>query len=168
MGVGVSGIWLNPGLTAMLPVWFCIGFGWSLVQTPAGRVVNRSARPSDRSAYFSAQFALSHACWLLAYPLAGQLGARYGIDSAALVMGAAIFVFAALAWFIWPRLTSDELEHVHEAQQHLHLHSHGPHHQHEHEGGEGPEPHSHPHYHPRKRHAHPFVIDEHHLTWPRP
>ncbi|NND53465.1 MAG: MFS transporter [Gammaproteobacteria bacterium] len=168
MGAGVLAIAANPGLTTMLPVWFAIGLGWSLVQTPAGRVVNRSARPSDRAAYFSAQFALSHACWLLAYPLAGQLGARFGIDTTALWMGSAIVVLAGLAGLVWPRHGGENLEHEHDPVDHLHRHTHGQHHQHDHRGDEGPEPHSHPHYHPPVRHAHNFVIDEHHLTWPKP
>lgn len=168
MGLGVMAIGSGPDMTALLPVWFVIGLGWSLVQTPAGRVVNRSARPGDRAAYFSAQFALSHGCWLLAYPLAGQLGVAVGIAATALYLGLAIVAFAALAMLVWPKQAGHDLEHEHEAQEHLHLHSHGPHHQHEHRGGEGSEPHSHPHYHPKVRHAHDFVIDEHHLTWPKP
>jgi MFS family permease len=168
MGAGVLAIGGGPGLAAMLPVWFAIGFGWSLVQTPAGRVVTRSARATDRAAYFSAQFALSHACWLVAYPLAGQLGARYGIDVTALIMGSAIVVFAGLAALFWPRQGNAELLHEHPSQEHLHHHDHGPHHQHEHSGDEGLPPHSHPHYHPKVRHAHTFFIDEHHTSWPRP
>ncbi len=168
MGAGVLLIGGGPDATLLLPVWFLIGLGWSLVQTPASRVVNRSARPSDRSAYFSAQFALSHACWLLAYPLAGQLGVRIGVETTALFLGAAIVVFAGLATVVWPQHGGENLEHEHDPVDHLHLHSHGPHHRHEHRGDEGPEPHSHPHYHPKTRHTHDFVIDEHHLTWPKP
>lgn len=168
MGAGVLAIATGPGLLTMLPIWFLIGLGWSLVQTPAGRVVNRSARAGDRAAYFAAQFALSHACWLVAYPIAGQLGARYGIDTAALLMSCAVFLFSLLAAVAWPKLTSHEMEHIHQAQEHMHLHSHGPHHQHEHMGDEGVEPHSHPHQHPQEKHTHTFVIDEHHLSWPRP
>lgn len=168
MGVGVLAIAAGPAATASLVVWFLIGLGWSLVQTPAGRVVNRSARGSDRAAYFSAQFALSHACWLIAYPLAGQLGARFGLDATALWLGGAILVFAGLAAVVWPPHGGENLEHEHAAVDHLHKHTHGKHHQHEHRGDEGPEPHSHPHYHRAERHAHNFVIDEHHLTWPKP
>jgi MFS family permease len=168
MGVGVLAIATSPGLTGMLPVWFCIGMGWSLVQTPVGRVVNRSARAADRAAYFSAQFALSHACWLLAYPLAGQLGALIGVANAALYLGGAIVLFALLAMVVWPAASGHELEHEHAAQDHLHPHTHGKHHQHEHRGDEGPEPHVHPHHHPKVQHVHNFVIDEHHLTWPKP
>jgi len=166
MGGGVLGIVAQPDLTQMLPVWFVIGLGWSLIQTPASRVVNRSAAASDRSAYFSAQFALSHACWLLAYPLAGQLGANLGVANAALLMGAAIIVFAVCGLVFWPREASVELEHEHEAFEHQHLHTHGEHHRHAHHGDEGPEPHRHPHYHEPRRHAHAFYIDDHHPRWP--
>ena len=55
-----------------------IGIGNGLVLTPSGRSLRRSAHPGDRPAPFSTQFALSHACWLLTYPLAGWLGATAG------------------------------------------------------------------------------------------
>jgi MFS family permease len=167
MGAGVLGISASPSLTAMLPVWLCIGLGWSLVQTPAGRLVNRSAASGDRAAYFSAQFALSHLAWLIAYPIAGQLGARYGIATTALMMGSAILVFAGLAALVWPRADEVKLEHRHDTVDHGHVHSHGPHHQHEHIGNAGSEPHSHAHHHDELKHAHTFVIDDHHLSWPK-
>ncbi len=167
MGVGVMFIAANPGLAGMLPIWMLIGFGWSLVQTPSGRIVNRSAAPNDRSAYFSAQFALSHAAWLIAYPIAGQLGARVGLIATAMILGGAILFFTLLAGLFWPRQDETEIEHVHEASEHKHQHTHGPHHNHEHRGDEGPEPHSHPHHHAPVKHKHTFVIDEHHEHWPR-
>lgn len=167
MGAGMLCITLSPGAVPMLAVWFLIGLGWSLVQTPAGRLVNRSAAAADRPAYFSAQFALSHVCWLIAYPVAGVLGARIGIEQTALLLGGAIFLFSAGAALIWPRQDTHQLEHRHEPLEHLHPHTHGPHHSHDHRGDEGPEPHVHPHYHAGMRHSHTFVIDEHHLHWPR-
>ena len=166
MGAGVLGISTGPSLTALLPIWFCIGLGWSLVQTPAGRLVNRSAAAGDRAAYFSAQFALSHAAWLIAYPIAGQLGAHYGIAATALIMGSAILVFAGIAALVWPRADEVEIEHIHDPVDHGHLHTHGPHHQHRHTGAEDPEPHSHPHHHGALTHEHAFVIDQHHMRWP--
>jgi len=45
-----------------------------LFSSPTGRLLRRSAQPADRPAVFAAQFELSHACWLLTYPLAGWLG----------------------------------------------------------------------------------------------
>lgn len=62
---------LWPGL---LLIWLLLGLGYSAVQTPAGRFLRRSVQAEDRPAVFAAQFALSHACWLITYPLAGWLG----------------------------------------------------------------------------------------------
>ena len=151
----------------MLAVWFVVGLGWSLVQTPAGRVVNRSSSESDRPAYFSAQFALSHGCWLLAYPVAGQLGAAIGIGTTAMIMGGAVLVFGVLGAILWPKEDPEMLDHHHEAVSHGHLHSHDAHHQHEHAGWDGTEPHSHPHEHLAGTHRHTFVIDDHHAIWPQ-
>jgi MFS family permease len=166
MGAGVLGIAASPDLTSMLPVWLCVGMGWSLVQTPAGRLVNRSAATGDRAAYFSAQFALSHVTWLIAYPIAGQLGAHYGMGATALMMGSAILVFAGLAALVWPTEDAAELEHKHAPEDHEHLHEHGPHHLHHPDGDAGGGPHSHPHHHGALTHEHTFVIDEHHMSWP--
>lgn len=156
----------GPSYAGVWPVWFLIGLGWSLVQTPAGRVVNRSSSPADRPAYFSAQFALSHACWLIFYPVAGQLGVHFGVPAAALVLGAMVLVSAAVAAGLWPGNDPVNLLHGHAGIVHEHVHTHGLHHDHEHEGWEGPEPHSHPHRHRAIRHAHDFVIDDHHTEWP--
>jgi MFS family permease len=167
MGAGVLGISTSPDVTTMLPIWLCIGLGWSLVQTPAGRLVNRSAAAGDRTAYFSAQFALSHAAWLIAYPIAGYLGARYGIASTALIMGSAVLVFAGIAALVWPRDDEVQIEHRHDPVDHEHLHKHGPHHQHDHGGNPDTEPHRHEHHHDVIEHEHSFVIDDHHLRWPK-
>jgi len=150
------------------PVWFLIGFGWSLVQTPAGRIVNRSSAPADRPAYFSAQFALSHACWLVFYPVAGLLGTHLGVPVTALALGLGVLVFAALAAKLWPKHDPEILPHTHAELVHDHVHGHGPDDHHDHEAAAGDEPHSHPHRHRPMRHAHRFVIDDHHTHWPRP
>src|SRR5699024_4291019 len=55
-----------------------------------------------RSAVFAAQFSLSHACFLVTYPLAGGLGAIVGLPAVGLVLvafGIIGAVFAALTWF---------------------------------------------------------------------
>ncbi len=166
MAMGLGMMSRGPAFSAVLPIWFVIGFGWSLVQTPAGRVVNRSAAPADRPAYYSAQFALSHACWLIFYPIAGQLGTRIGIETTALILAGAILVFVVAAAAAWPKTDREVLDHVHEKMSHEHLHSHGEHHDHEHDDREGDEPHSHPHEHPQLIHSHQFVVDDHHAIWP--
>ena len=168
MAVGLGLLSTGPVYPWVWPVWFLIGFGWSLVQTPAGRVVNRSSAPQDRPAYFSAQFALSHACWLVFYPVAGLLGTHFGVPVTALALGVGVLVFAALAARLWPKHDPEILLHTHAEVVHEHMHSHGIHDDHGHEGPAGNEPHSHSHRHRATRHAHRFVIDDHHPDWPRP
>lgn len=87
----------------LLPLWFVLGFGYSLVQTPSGRLLRRSAEPEDRPALFAAQFALSHACWLITYPFAGWLGPRIGLPKTFVALG----LLAGLAVFISSRLWPD-------------------------------------------------------------
>lgn len=61
----------------LLAGWFIIGAGYSTVLTPSGRLLKRSAHAEDRPAVCAAQFALSHACWLVIYALAGWLITRF-------------------------------------------------------------------------------------------
>ncbi|MCA9608958.1 MAG: MFS transporter [Myxococcales bacterium] len=162
----VAGAVTTPSLPWLLGLWALTGVGMSLVETPAGRLVRRSCHAADRSALFSAEFALSHAAWLVAYPTAGIVGATLGLDVAFGVLGALALAAVGVAATVWPRMEADTLSHVHEPLEHEHLHLHDEHHGHDHEGWEGPEPHAHPHRHERLVHAHPVVIDLHHPRWP--
>jgi MFS family permease len=166
LAIGLSAGLLQPGFMALLPVWFVLGMGSSLVQTPIGRLLRRSCQPADRSAFFSAQFALSHLCWLLSYPLAGWAGSSLGLPASFAILAGIVVVTTLLAARVWPADDKTALEHTHEAVEHVHRHVHDEHHQHTHEGWEGPEPHSHAHCHRPIRHTHRFVIDHHHRHWP--
>lgn len=157
---------LMPSFGAMMVIWFVIGIGYSVVQTPAGRLLRRSSSEGDRPAYYAAQFALSHACWLVTYPLAGWLGSEFGLVTAFIGLGGLALAATITALMVWPPRDPVALEHVHYEIGHEHLHVHDEHHQHEHEGWEGREPHSHPHRHEPLRHAHAFTIDAHHPRWP--
>jgi len=156
----------DPGLRALLPVWFVLGVGSSLIQTPTGRLLRRSAHEGDRPAIYAAQFALSHACWLIAYPLAGWVGGSLGLTAAFTVLAVVTLAATLAALALWPARDPGELEHRHETSEHEHLHVHDEHHRHEHEGWEGPEPHRHPHRHAPMKHQHAYVIDLHHPVWP--
>ena len=157
---------IEPGLIALLAVWFVLGAGSSLIQTPTGRLLKRSAHEGDRPAIYAAQFALSHACWLIAYPLAGWMGGTLGLTAAFAVLAVIALASTTAALVLWPADDPLELEHRHEAFEHEHLHVHDEHHRHEHEGWEGPEPHRHAHRHGEVNHKHPYVIDLHHPVWP--
>lgn len=155
-----------PGLPTLLLVWFVLGAGSSLIQTPTGRLLRRSAHEGDRPAIYSAQFALSHACWLIAYLLAGWVGGTLGLTAAFIVLALLALISTVAALALWPAHDAIEVEHQHDAIEHEHPHVHDEHHQHEHKGVEGREPHRHSHRHAPLRHKHPYVIDFHHPTWP--
>ena len=116
---------------------------------PRGR--ERGARPagllertSDRPALFAAQFVLSHARWLVAYPLAGWTMAHARLVPTLLALAALATTGLAFALRSWPAHDPEVLEHRHDelAKNHPHL-------------ADG-----------RRRHAHAFVIDDEHERWP--
>ncbi|XWN29658.1 MAG: MFS transporter [Devosia sp.] len=164
----VAPFWLSAAqpIASAVPVWLLLGVGASLVMTPSALVLRRSCHAEDRPALFAAQFALSHACWLVAYPAAGILGSRIGLDGTFLVLSAATALGVVAALLLWPRQDPEIVEHTHEEMEHAHAHTHDAHHRHAHEGP-ATEPHSHRHRHSPVRHAHVFIIDDHHRHWPR-
>ena len=151
----LGGAMMTAGLTAgvfhhhggdyeLLVLWFDIGVGYSLTLTPASRALRRSASAEDRPGLFAAYFALSHACWLIAYPVAGLVSSIWGTNAAFLVLGVLSAIGSIATWLLWPSDDPDILSHRHEglAPEHPHL------------AGGGPE------------HAHAFVIDDLHGRWP--
>jgi MFS family permease len=110
---------------ALLPTWTILGVAYSAVMTPSGRLLRRSARAADRPALFAAQFALSHACWLLTYPLAGWLGSSAGIVPTLLVLAVITLAGVMIARRIWPANDADVLPHQHPELQPEHPHVQG-------------------------------------------
>ena len=159
-------IFTKPSFIMLSIMWAGIGFTASIIMTTSGRLVTRSCRKADRSAFFSANFALSHLMWLICYPIAGWLGAT-SASWAATGLSIVGLVALILAFYFWPQRDRERLKHHHDEMDHQHPHYHDEHHQHEHEGWEGEEPHIHPHHHHEMEHRHRFVIDEHHSHWPR-
>ncbi|MUK03630.1 MFS transporter [Vibrio cholerae] len=85
-----------------LGLWVVFGIGTSMISTPSSRLLRRVAIDDTRSYLFTAQFSLSHACFLLAYPLAGWVGATAGQSVAALVLGALALISTIAALMLWP------------------------------------------------------------------
>lgn len=135
------------GLTwgAMLTAWLAVGIGYSAVLTPSGRLLRRSAHAGDRPALFAAQFALSHACWLVTYPLAGWVMTRFGILSALLTLSCLALCGVVLSLRLWPAEDPEVLEHRHDNL-----------------------PLDHPHLEGHRTHSHSYVIDAHHKHWDHP
>ncbi|MEM8537980.1 MAG: MFS transporter [Pseudomonadota bacterium] len=90
-------------LPILTGLWVLTGFGYSMTLTPSGRLLTRSAKPEDRPAAFAAQFTLTHACWLVLYPLAGWLMTRFGATIALAGMACAAGLGLIVALSIWPR-----------------------------------------------------------------
>ena len=57
----------------LLLAWFISGFGYTLLLTPMGQVIRKVSSVDEFSQVYSAQFSLSHLCWLFMYPLSGYL-----------------------------------------------------------------------------------------------
>ncbi len=151
-GVLLLGAFVAKSYPILLGLWIVMGFGYSLTITPAGRALRRSSTSEDRPSLFAAQFALSHACWLVAYPVAGLVSAEADPRAAFLVLAGLCAVGVVLALVVWPRYDPANLAHSHSD-----LDADDPHLS----EGERPDRQS-------SWHAHPVVIDEAHPRWPRP
>ncbi|MBF0589449.1 MAG: MFS transporter [Magnetococcales bacterium] len=160
----------EPDYTGLLVVWLLIGFGLSVVQIPSGRLITASCRAGDRTAFFAANFSLSHGCWFFAYLLAGYLGAHLGLTATFGILAIGVGAAVVTAFLVWPVESGESLEHHHEEMEHDHLHIHDEHHQHEHQPDDEPVedniPHTHQHTHECMIHQHDFIIDLYHLKWP--
>lgn len=135
---------LATGLTwpLLLGIWLVIGIGYSTVQTPSGRLLRRSAHAEDRPAVFAAQFALSHACWLVTYPLSGWLMTAFGTVPALLVLAGVALAGIVTAMRFWPTGDPEVVEHSHDNL-----------------------PLDHPHLQGHRHHTHALVIDDAHPRW---
>ena len=142
--LGLAGVVAAFGLSwpVLLGAWLLVGLGYSAVLTPSGRLLRRSAHAEDRPALFAAQFALSHACWLVTYPLSGWLMTQFGPVVALGLLAALAGVGALAALRLWPREDPEILKHSHDNL-----------------------PLDHPHLKGERRHAHPFVVDDQHPRW---
>jgi H+ antiporter protein len=152
-GILIAGLFVGTQLASfwmLLPLWFTLGLGYSLAQTPSGRLLRRSSQAEDRPALFAAQFALSHVCWLVTYPLAGWLGAAAGLSITFATLGllAAVAVFSATR--LWPAYDPDAIQHAHDTLDAHHLHLAGA-----------------VKLDKSYTHTHAYVIDSHHPEWPR-
>lgn len=130
-----------------LTVWAISGALYSAILTPSGRLLRNSAHSEDRPAIFSAQFALSHVCWLLTYPIAGWAGQAFGLPVAMIILGVIALIGSGVAVLIWPADDTKKLVH-----EHNNLPSYHPHLQEYQSDG--------------KSHRHLFVINDEHRAWP--
>jgi bacteriorhodopsin len=96
---------------------------------------------------FAAQFAFSHACWLITYPLVGWLSTNIGTLQTFIPMAVIAMIVLTLALCLWPKNDEGLLLYSHDElpTDHEHLV------QHQIDGV----------------HAHAYVIDDCHQKWPK-
>lgn len=144
-GLGIG--YFAHNYTHLLMLWFAMGIGYSIAQTPTGRLIKKSANPQDRTALFAAQFTFSHACWLITYPLVGWFSSSFGVMLAFVPMAIISMVAITAAYFLWPKNDASQLAHDHDnlSPDHAHQHLKNDH----------------------GIHAHEYIIDEYHKHWPK-
>lgn len=101
---------INPapaaGWALLATIWIVLGAGTSMINTPSARLLRYNSDPGNRGAVFTAQFSLSHACFILTYPLAGWVGAQAGQVTAAAALAALATLAGLLAVRAWPAQTA--------------------------------------------------------------
>ncbi|GAB0102996.1 MFS transporter [Nocardia sp. JMUB6875] len=90
------------GAVILALTWVLLGAGTSLINTPSARLLRAQSEPATRTAVFTAQFSLSHACFLITYPIAGKLGALAGLPITAISLAALATLAATTAARAWP------------------------------------------------------------------
>ncbi|NQD42804.1 MFS transporter [Glutamicibacter halophytocola] len=86
---------------ALMATWLLTGAATATILTPSSRLLRRNSTEQDRPGIFAAQFSLSHACFLLTYPLAGAAGAAFGLAEAAIILVGVGLLGTFLAFFSW-------------------------------------------------------------------
>lgn len=94
----------------LLGLWFVLGAGNAAILTPSSRLLRAASTEETRPYVFTAQFSLSHACYIVSYPLAGWIGAAAGLGWAALALTLVAIMGTAGAFLSWPRQSVPALE----------------------------------------------------------
>jgi MFS transporter, NRE family, putaive nickel resistance protein len=69
---------LRPPLIAFGLLWMLNGAGQALIAIASSTLLAEHTSEDQRGRAYAAHFALTHACWLAAYPAVGHAAARWG------------------------------------------------------------------------------------------
>ncbi|HEU4667260.1 MAG TPA: MFS transporter, partial [Arthrobacter sp.] len=103
---GAAALSLGPagsGWRLLLGLWLLLGAASAAILTPSSRLLREASTEVTRPYVFTAQFSLSHACYILTYPLAGWVGAAAGLGWAATALAIVAIMASAGAFLSWPR-----------------------------------------------------------------
>ncbi|MFI8565561.1 MFS transporter [Rhodococcus sp. NPDC078407] len=93
----------TPAWIALATTWSILGIGTSMISTPSARILRRRSDETTRTSIFTAQFSLSHAAFLVTYPVAGWVGALFGQFTAAATLTGLATLAALSAARLWSR-----------------------------------------------------------------
>lgn len=88
-------------LMGLLMLWALIGLGIAWALTPVTYLIRKISAPDDLQTLFAAQLSIANGCLLVAYPLAGWLGATLGMSATFAIHGALAGISAVVAWRLW-------------------------------------------------------------------
>lgn len=92
----------------LVMIWGVQGATVSLMLTPSSKIVQKNSTETTRPALFAAQFSLSHACFLITYPLAGALSVAVGLSATATIL--AVIGTVGVLWTGWHWLAGSQGE----------------------------------------------------------
>lgn len=89
------------GFVVLVLLWFLIGAGVTLVQTPAAAIIRRSAGEHGLLTLYGAGWSVQSLILVFGFALAGWLAAQSGASTAFLVLAALSAGATTIAWRVW-------------------------------------------------------------------
>ena len=121
IGVGAMAVWLGASsYITLLALWAVLGAATSIISTGTARVLRDHSTDADRDEVFTAQFSLSHAAFLVTYPLAGLGASTSGQVVCALALSALALLGLVGAAYSWRPATATRTANTRPANLRIH------------------------------------------------
>lgn len=121
IGVGAMAVWLGASsYITLLALWAVLGAATSIISTGTARVLRDHSTDANRDEVFTAQFSLSHAAFLVTYPLAGVGASTSGQAACALVLSALALLGLVGAAYSWRPATATRTANTRPANLRIH------------------------------------------------
>ena len=89
---------LQPPLFIFGLLWFLNGAGQALIAIPSSTLLAEHTFEEERGRAYAAHFALTHACWLITYPVVGHAAAKWGAPTTFSAAGIVCLLVTAAAF----------------------------------------------------------------------
>jgi len=88
----------KPSLIIFGFLWMLNGAGQALIAIPSSTLLAEHTKEDERGRAYAAHFALTHACWLITYPVIGHVAAKWGAPTTFTAAGAVCLLATAGAF----------------------------------------------------------------------